>query len=253
MHAILLDGRVSGRRPKHPCSLQQNKCRGSDSDLLCYDRGINVMEYREISRRGFVAGALGLVGGACSFSSDEDGFEPIFNGNDLSGWDGDPLLWLVENGELVGRSPGIGYNDFLATDQTYGDFILRFDVRLVDDVGNSGVQFRSERMKGSMEMIGYQADIGPSWWGDLYDESRRKITLVECDHDLAERIIKKDDWNSYEVHAEGEKIKLSINGTTTADYVEEDADIARSGRIAVQVHSGPALEVRFRNLRLRAL
>jgi len=207
----------------------------------------------DISRRRFVAGSLGVLGAACGSSSDEGEFEPIFNGQDLTGWEGDPLLWLVEDGELVGRSPGIGYNDFLATEKSYGDFVLRFDVRLVDDVGNSGVQFRSERMKGSMEMIGYQADIGPTWWGDLYDESRRKITLVECPHELADEVVKKDDWNAYEVHAEGANVRLSINGTTTAEYTEEDADIARSGRIAVQVHSGPALEVRFRNLRLRAL
>ena len=67
------------------------------------------------------------------------------------------------------------------------------------------------------------------------------------------KVVKKDGWNAYEVHAEGSKIRLSINGTTTADYTEEDAEIPTSGRLAVQIHSGPALEVRFRNLRLRVL
>ena len=205
-----------------------------------------------IDRRRFLAaaGALAALGRA---HAAEDGFTPLFNGEDLSGWEGDDLLWVVEDGELVGRSPGIGYNDFLATEQRYGDFVLRFDVLLVGDEGNSGVQFRSERVPGSMEMAGYQADIGPTWWGDLYDESRRKVTLVDADPDLAERLVKKGDWNAYEIRAEGAGVTLSINGKTTVEYEEEDAGIAREGRIAVQIHSGPPLEVRFRNMRIQTL
>jgi hypothetical protein len=195
--------------------------------------------------------AVCAAAAGASLPAAEDGFEPLFNGTDLTGWEGDPLLWFVEDGELVGKSPGIGYNDFLATTEEYGDFTLRFQVKLIDDVGNSGVQFRSQRMKGSMEMIGYQADIGPTWWGDLYDESRRRVGLVEADHDLIDRILKKGDWNDYEIVAEGNHIKLSINGTVTADYTEEDPDIPESGRIAVQVHSGPPLEVRFRDMRIQ--
>jgi hypothetical protein len=205
------------------------------------------------TRRHFLKTAGYGAFAASSLPAAENGFEPLFNGVDLTGWEGDTLLWLVENGELVGRSPGIGYNDFLATTAEYGDFILRFQVRLVDDIGNSGLQFRSQRMKGSMEMIGYQADIGPTWWGDLYDESRRKVTLFDADPKLTERIVKKNDWNDYEVHAEGKKIKLSINGRVTADYTETEAGIDESGLIAVQVHAGPAIEVRFRDMRIKKL
>jgi hypothetical protein len=205
------------------------------------------------TRRHFLRTAACSTLLASSLPAAEEGFEPIFNGVDLSGWEGDTLLWFVENGELVGRTPGIGYNDFLATNAEYQDFILRFQVRLVDDVGNSGVQFRSQRVRGSMEMIGYQADIGPGWWGDLYDESRRRVTLVEADEKLIERVVKKNDWNDYEIHTQGTHAKLTINGSTTADYEEKDADITRFGRLAVQVHSGPAIEVRFRNMRIKTL
>lgn len=183
----------------------------------------------------------------------ENGFEPLFNGRDLTGWEGDPLLWLVEDGMIVGRSPGIGYNDFLATENSYSDFSLRLQVHLVGDVGNSGVQFRSQRVTGSMEMIGYQADIGPTWWGGLYDESRRRRMLVEQDAELITELVRPDDWNDYEIEARGARIRLKLNGTTTAEYEETEDGIAAEGRIALQVHSGPALEVRFRNIRLSQL
>jgi hypothetical protein len=224
---------------------------GSVSWYTTHPRVLGSIELLMWTRRDFVKTALCGVAAASSLPAAEDGFEPLFNGENLNGWEGDDLLWFVENGELVGKSPGIGYNDFLATTEEFGDFTLRFQVKLIDNVGNSGLQFRSQRVKGSMEMIGYQADIGPTWWGDLYDESRRRVTLVEADHDLIDRIVKKGDWNDYEILAEGKHVRLSINGTVTADYTEEDPDIAETGRIAVQIHSGPPLEVRFRNLHIK--
>ena len=183
----------------------------------------------------------------------DEGFEPLFNGRDLAGWEGDSLLWLVEDGMIVGRSPGIGYNDFLATEKSYSDFVLRLQVHLVGNEGNSGVQFRSERVEGSMEMVGYQADIGPTWWGGLYDESRRRRMLVEQDADLINKLVRPDEWNDYEIEARAKRIRLKLNGTTTADDEETEEGIAPEGRIAMQVHSGPALEVHFRNIRLRQL
>ena len=226
---------------------------------------------RRLSRRRFLAGSAAAAGTAafgCAGDPEEDvvptseedlapaseeGFVPIFNGKDLAGWEGDTMLWLVEDGALVGRSPGIEYNDFLATEKTYGNFILRFKIHLLNNDGNTGVQIRSQRMEGSMEMIGYQADAGPTWWGNLYDESRRRIDLVEADAKLIDEILKPNDWNDYEVYANKEHIRLSINGETTVDYHEEDASIARDGVIATQIHSGPPLEVRFKDIRIKEL
>ena len=186
-----------------------------------------------------------------SVQAAEQGFVPLFNGKDLTGWEGDPFLWKVEDGMLVGRSPGIAYNDFLTTVGEYSDFVLRFEIHLLEDFGNSGVQFRSRRVPGSMEMIGYQADIGPSWWGGIYDESRRRVMLAEPSDATRRRAVKLDAWNEYEVLAIGRRAVLKLNGIVTADYTEEDESLEQTGLIGLQVHSGPALEARFRNIRIQ--
>ena len=205
---------------------------------------------RSVNRRGFLA-AMSAVAAAPLVSGAEAGFVSLFNGTDLTGWDGDPFLWKVEDGTLIGRSPGIAYNDFLTTVREYSDFILRFEIHLLDDVGNSGVQVRSRRVPGSMEMIGYQADVGPTWWGSLYDESRRRVTLAEPSEATLRRALKPDAWNDYEVSAIGKRVVLKLNGIVTVDYTEEDDSIEQKGLIGLQVHSGPPLEARFRNIRIQ--
>ena len=204
---------------------------------------------KSMNRRGFLAtvSAAGLTPFA---RGAEEGYVSLFNGKDLDGWEGDPFLWKVEDGMLVGRSPGIAYNDFLTTTKEYSDFVLRFQIHLLNNVGNSGVQIRSRRVPGSMEMIGYQADIGPTWWGGLYDESRRRVMLAEPSERTVRRALKPDGWNDYEVSAIGKHIVLKLNGTVTVDYTEEDETLEQTGLIGLQVHSGPALEVRFRNIRI---
>ena len=195
---------------------------------------------------------LALAGAALAAETAEEGFLPLFNGKDLTGWEGDAKLWIVEDGVLIGRSPGIKYNDFLATTKTYGDFILRFQVKLVGEKGNSGVQFRSKRVPPpSHEVSGYQADIAPGWWGKLYDESRRgKVLAGPTDEDL-KKALKPGEWNDYEVAAIGNKITMSINGAKTVEYTEEDEKIARDGIIAVQIHGGGPMEVQFKSIRIK--
>ena len=202
-------------------------------------------------RRAIVLGVLVFATVALAAEA-EEGFVPLFNGKDLTGWEGDAKLWLVEDGVLVGRSPGIKYNDFLATEKSYGDFVLRFQVKLVDNKGNSGVQFRSKRVPPpSHEVAGYQADIAQGWWGKLYDEARRNKVLAGPKAEDLKKALKLNDWNDYEVEAVGSKVKLSINGVVTVDYTEADETIAREGIIAVQVHAGGPMEAQFRNLRIK--
>jgi len=201
--------------------------------------------------------ALGAVALAAAVAADdaakekEEGFVPLFNGKDLAGWEGDAKLWIVEDGMLVGRSAGIAYNDFLTTKETYGDFVLRFQVRLVENKGNSGVQFRSKRVPDSHEVSGYQADIAKGRWGQLYDEARRNRVLAEPKPEDLKKALKIGDWNAYEVTAVGPRITLSINGVQMVDYTEEDKDIPREGIIATQVHSGDSMEVQFKNIRIK--
>jgi len=199
-----------------------------------------------------VAFGLLMIGAAAIAAEAEEGFAPIFNGKDLTGWEGDAKLWLVEDGVLVGRSTGIKYNDFLATTKSYGDFVLRLQVKLVDNKGNSGVQFRSKRVPPpSHEVSGYQADIAPGWWGKLYDEARRNKVLAGPKAEDLNKALKPNDWNDYEVEAVGNKVKLSINGVVTVDYTEEDEKIAREGILAVQIHAGGPMEVQFKNIRIK--
>lgn len=183
---------------------------------------------------------------------DEKGFVPLFNGKDLTGWEGNKELWSVQDGVLVGKSPGIKRNEFLATTREFGDFELRMEFRMKDGKGNSGVQFRSKRAKGSTAVIGYQADLGNGYWGSLYDEHRRNKVLVAAPKSLL-KVLKKADWNTYVVRAKGNHITLTINGLTTVDYKEPDEKIADSGIIAIQIHSGPAMQIDFRNIRIRPL
>ena len=103
----------------------------------------------------------------------EEGFVALFNGEDLTGWEGGEFnIWKVEDGMLVGRSPGIEHNDFLATGTAYENFILKFSFRLLNGEGNSGMQFRSRRVPNSHEVSGYQADIG----GRILGLTLRRIT-----------------------------------------------------------------------------
>ena len=205
-------------------------------------------------RRVVIGGMVLLAGvAAMAGAADEEGFVALFNGKDLTGWEGDAKLWIVEDGVLIGRSPGIKHNDFLATAKTYGDFILRFQIRLVDGKGNSGVQFRSKRVPNSHEVSGYQADVGQGWWGTLYDEARRNRPMARPDAAKLAKALKPKDWNDYEVKAVGPRITLTINGETMVDYTEADEKIARSGIIAPQIHGGGPMEVQFRNLRIQEI
>jgi hypothetical protein len=178
-------------------------------------------------------------------------WRPLFNGRDFSNWIIDTKeLWSVRDGAIVGRHQGLKYNDFLRTREELEDFELKLEFRLTGGEGNSGIQFRSEPMPDSHEVIGYQADIGQQYWGCLYDESRRKKVLAGPPEGALAGL-DKTGWNEYIIRAQGNFITLHLNGIRTVHYIENEPDIRRSGFIALQVHSGPGIEVAFRNLLLR--
>jgi putative heme-binding domain-containing protein len=168
----------------------------------------------------------------------------LYNGRDLTGWTGDMQLWSVENGEIVGSSAGLEHNSFLLSDLTAENFRLSLEVKLKDNVGNSGVQFRSEPLGGYHEVRGYQADVGADWWGKLYEENGRALLWDKP----GEQHVKKGDWNLYEIEAIGSRVRTWINGQPCVDL--DDPDGRRRGIFALQVHSGGPTEVRFRNLQL---
>ncbi|MGC1275331.1 MAG: PVC-type heme-binding CxxCH protein [Planctomycetaceae bacterium] len=167
----------------------------------------------------------------------------LFNGSDLAGWTGDKTLWKVENGEIVGTSPGIKHNNFLVSDLLLEDFELTVEVKLTPNTENSGIQFRSEPLPDG-EMKGYQADMGQEWWGKLYEESARGLLWDKpgIQH------VKLGEWNTYRIRAEGHHIQTWINGHLCVDLTDPKG--AKRGVTGLQIHSGGPLEVRFRNFRL---
>ncbi len=184
----------------------------------------------------------------------EPPFRPLFNGKNLNEWIVDTAsVWSVQDGVIVGKSPGLPYNEFLRTKQHYSDFVLRATFRLIDGKGNSGIQVRSKPVPNSHEVSGYQADAGQRYWGSLYDESRRKKTLAGPDAEF----LKKFDpaaWHTYVISAKGNRIKLELDGVTTVDYTETEPGIETSGLIALQVHSDKQpVEMQFKDLRIQVL
>ena len=136
----------------------------------------------------------------------------FFNGKDLSGWQGDTKLWSVQTARSWARPRGLSRNEFLRSDLAAGDFKLTLKVKLVNDEGNSGIQFRSEALPDG-EMKGDQADVGPGWWGKLYEENGRGLLWKES----GEAHVRKGEWNEYEVSAEGSKVVTKINGHKCVD------------------------------------
>ncbi len=172
------------------------------------------------------------------------GFERLFDGKTLKGWEGDEKLWKVKDGLIVGRSNGdIKHNHFLCTTKKYGDFILYIKFRLVDGKGNSGFQIRSTRHPDYV-LKGYQADVGARYWGWLYDEKRRG-KLATSPPETKKHYDPKG-WNEYLIKAVGPNIELELNGFVTVKYTEKDATIPREGLIGPQLHKGPPMEIQIK-------
>lgn len=183
---------------------------------------------------------------------------PLFDGRTFEGWEGDTKkTWRIVDGALVGGSltETVLRNDFLVTTRQYRDFVLRLQFKLVGTgFVNGGVQFRSQRLdKPAYEMIGYQADLGDDYWGSLYDESRRNKVMAAADPDLIKTVLKRDDWNDYEVRCEGRRIRLSVNGRLTIDYTEADPTIPQDGFVGLQIHGGGKAEAAYRNITIEEL
>jgi len=209
---------------------------------------------------------LGAVSVGASRSADaadkklEAGFVSIFDGKTLNGWEGNLKMFRVEDGAIVAgtQKERIPNNEFLCTKKRYGDFELRLQAKLEGKGKNAGIQFRSERIPNHHEVIGFQADIGAMKgneliWGALYDESRRRKFLVVGDQAELKKVVKPNGWNDFIIRCEGPRIQIKVNGYLAVDYVEKDPDIADSGIIGVQIHSGEPAEASYRKIRIKEL
>jgi 3-keto-disaccharide hydrolase len=179
---------------------------------------------------------------------------PLFNGKDLTGWEGDAKTWRVVDGCIVGGSldQQVPRNEFLCTTKTYGDFELKVKFKLLGDraKANAGVQFRTRRIPKHHEVSGYQADIGQQYWGALYDESRRNRVLAGPDKKLLDEVVKHEEWNEYVIRCEGPRIRLWLNGRLTVDYTEKDDKIERTGIIGLQIHGGARAKVLYKDIQI---
>ena len=174
----------------------------------------------------------------------------FFNGKDLSTFEGLTEYWSVKDGAIVGSAPqGLKFNTFLCSKQKYGDFELKFQVRLKG--GNSGVQIRSKiHDEKKFAVTGPQCDMGGQYWGSLYGENFGGM-MKAADPKTVKAVLKPDDFNDYHIRAEGKRITIKLNGQTTVD--DDFAKAPDAGIIAFQLHAGGPMEVTFKNIQFKDL
>ena len=169
----------------------------------------------------------------------------LFNGKDLAGWEGDPAVWSVEDGAIVGRTTAdkpLKNNTFLIwKDGKVGDFRLRLEYRI--EGGNSGVQYRSKVLDPAKWIVGgYQADIdsGDTYSGILYEERGRGIltkrgergeinregksdseSIRRCGR-AAERRFTRTTGTSIVIEAVGPRLRHTINGKLMSETIDRD-------------------------------
>ncbi len=183
---------------------------------------------------------------------------PLFDGKTLAGWEGDAKIWRVEDGCITGGSltETVKQNEFLASTRDFTNFIARFQIKLTGNEGfiNSGFQIRSQRVPNSSEMSGHQCDFGePTWYGAIYDESRRNKLMAASDMAALGPVIKRNDWNDYVIRADGPRITTWINGVQGTDFIEPDPAIPDWGKFGIQVHGGGKALVQVRNISVEEL
>jgi hypothetical protein len=211
-------------------------------------------------------------------TDDESGFEQIFDGKSLSGWEGDPQYWRVENGALVGEVTAtnlLKQNSFIIwRGGEPRDFELKVEYR-VSAKGNSGINYRSVPWTNSpWALRGYQADIDGAnkYTGQNYEEKGRtflamrgQVTRLEdgkppeiisslgSTNDW-QSVIKNEDWNEYHLIARGGVLTHILNGRVMSVVIDDDVrNRTLSGLIGVQVHVGPPMKIEYRNFRLKRL
>lgn len=206
--------------------------------------------------------------------SADEGFTSLFNGKDLAGWDGDPKLWRVESGIVIGTCAGpdaLAHNTFLIwRGGRVKDFELRATVRVVGD-NNSGIQYRSRELPdvGPWVIAGYQCDIHPAieHTGMTYEEKGRGIfglngRNVMLDPDGALWLLSEhtpvavdvSQWNEYVIIARGNHLVHKINGKVTSELIDHhEKGRALEGLLAIQLHRGNANSVHIQKLEIKPI
>lgn len=211
----------------------------------------------------------------------------IFNGKDLTGWDGDPRLWTVQDGAICGETtqenPTNGNTFCLWRGGRLEDFELKLKFKIRN--GNSGVQYRSKEF-AKWRITGYQAEVennqgkvgflyhegGRGWLvnvGDfmVIDETGKKkvVSKVNDQKALIEAGYYQDkDWNEYHIICQGNHVQHFLNGFQTIELIDNDRvtdpqnvkdrkGSIREGLLALQIHAGPPMRVEFKDIRVKKL
>jgi hypothetical protein len=194
--------------------------------------------------------ALGLVLALLAFTAPTKKTIRLFNGKDLTGWKiYGTEKWYVDNGELICESgPDKGYG-YLATEQQYKNFDMSLQFKQEAN-GNSGVFFRSS-IEGT-KITGWQVEVAPPNHdtGGIY-ESYGRGWLVQIP-DEKENILKPSEWNTLRIRVEGDHVQTYLNGQSMVDMHDEKIGQA-NGSVALQIHDGGGIKVRWRKLELKPL
>lgn len=177
-------------------------------------------------------------------------FETIFNGKNLDGWTiHSTEKWYVENKELVCESGPDKQYGYLSTNKPYQDFILELDFKLEAN-GNSGVFIRSG-IEGT-KINGWQVEVAPQGHstGGIY-ESYGRGWLIKPEAEK-EKILKPTDWNHMRIKVVGEEITTWLNGKEMVQLKDQKIG-AGKGFIALQIHDGGGIKVRWKNIKVREL
>jgi hypothetical protein len=205
------------------------------------------------------------------------GFESIFDGKTLSGWDGDPQQWRVENGVIIGESTPekpLKMNTFLIwRGGQPKDFELKLDYRI--NSTNSGIQYRSVELTdiGKWVLKGYQADIDfqNQYTGQLYEErgrgflamrgqlteltaGKKRVIANLRGGDELKSLIKQTEWNQVHLIVRGNVLTHIFNGHLMAQTVDNDsANRAMGGLLGFQLHMGQPMKLELRNIGIKNL
>jgi hypothetical protein len=212
-----------------------------------------------------------------------EGMEQLFNGRDLTGWDGDPRLWSVKDGAIHGETtkenPAKGNTFLVCKASPAGDFDLRLTFRCTAS-NNSGVQYRSKhitegRLNNAWVVRGYQGEIRnetelPNVSGFIYDEGgkrgrlvlvgeravwengKKTVTARTCTAEEFKRAFRLDGWNEYVIIARANRIRQYVNGVLTVDFTDNEKDQAlKSGIVALQLHAGNPMWAEFKDVRIK--
>jgi hypothetical protein len=211
---------------------------------------------------------------------DADGFITIFNGRDLAGWTGLADYWSVRDGSISGhQTKDTSKQTFLVFSPfRVSDFELQLKYRFASPEGNSGIQFRSMVLDSETYRVGgYQADFDAEtiYDGSIYDEAgvagdrgtmsnrgektmwdaqnrRHAEPLGESSAEL-KKLISPGEWNDVMLVAKGNHVVYRINGHVMTDLVDDSPLALREGVLALQLHAGFTMDVRFKDVRIKVL